>query len=446
MSDARTSLEIAIRTTADLQGVKLSEDALQKVVRKAEELDQKNRQNAQSTSGVTDAMKERAQQALRNIEADEKAAQAAQRAGRAVNELGKGLGATSRLGQGMAQVMSGLAQRDLPGLLTAGRGVVSVFRTIGEVLTVFGRGAAASAVLAGPLLVLIGAMKAAANDAEAAMKRWWDEAAAGAERYKQESAAVKEAAAKDLAGMLADVSKLSAAWATVISQMATAEQRSKEITAAQKELALAKASTPEEKAAIEAQFGAAGIASDVANAKLSEKNAWEAQTQALQEVRNAEAGVRDAEARLKSNPSRANQEAVALAKENLEQVQSKAGDVFKSTNEVIDRAQHTQRVSGLKKQTLEVTSAKSAAGAFDPARAAELRRTAEQAQQRGDFSAQDAAVKELRSMTAAANKLAKAVVDAGATTTKALGAATQELEKQKKQTQRAQQAGAGGGG
>lgn len=446
MSDSRTALEILIRTTAEMQGVNLTEDGLQRVKEKVQELSAKNNENAESSSGVTDAMKEQAQETLRNMAATEKASASAKQAASAAQGFAKELGALRLAGNGVSKIMNGLSQGDLPGLVNAARGVGDVFKAMQTGFATFAGAASAAAVVAAPLLVLIGAMKLAANDAEVAMKRWWDEAAKSAEAYKVKSAEIKVAAAADLAAMLADVAKLAAAYDSLIGRMDAADKRAKEVSAAQKELALAKASTPEERAAIEKQFAENAVANDILNAGVREKNAKEAQTQASQENRNAEAGVRDAELAFKANPSRANRDALAAAKGNLDEVQTRTSEVFKKTDGEIDDARHTRKLGGIKQDTFKARAANTGPGPaaspsgapLDAGRAAELRRTAESSQASGDFAAQAAAVKELKLMNAAAKEFSKSTAQHASATAKSLDKAAAKIKL-------ASQAGTGGG-
>ncbi|HEX2860695.1 MAG TPA: hypothetical protein VHN79_03605 [Lacunisphaera sp.] len=431
MADGRTELEIRIRTIAEEQGIKLTEQGLQRLKEKTQEVAGRTNEAAGEFKGFTAAQKEQAQQMVRNIEATEKAAKGAASLGRDVNTV---KGAFS----GLRDVIGGALNGNL---LQVGSGFgkisAAVTNATPAVQTLFGaiaRGAAAASVVVGPVLVLVQAMKMAANDAEAAMKRWWDEAAKGAEAYRQASAQVKSSAAADLAELTASVQRLADSYSALIGRMNDAEKRSKAVSAAQKELELAKAGTPEERAVIEAKFASNELDNEVLNADLRERNAIDAQNQGLQEVRNAEANVRDAEATFATNPTRANQDAVAAAKANLGEVQTRVSkDVIAPSQSQIEDARLTREVSGIKKQTLSVTTAKGTAKTASGGNRGDLRAQAEAAQASGDFAAQDRAVAELRKLNNSASGLSKAIIETGATTSSALDAAAKD---QKKQQQR----------
>lgn len=478
MADNRTDLEIRITTIADQAGIKLTADGLQRVKERTQELSAAYEKNSRSTSGVTDEMKQQAQQALRNISATEKVAKATQ-------NLDKDLGALKQAGQGVSAVFGGLLTGDFgrvsQGLLTIGKAASGASPFVEALFAQFARGAAAASVVAGPVLVLIGAMKMAANDAETAMKRWWAESAAGAEAYKQKSAEVKAAAAADLAVMLASVQRLAAAYSDLIARMDAAEKRSKTLAAAEKELALAKASTPEEKAAIEQAFASKGIADDMTNADLRARNSEDIRSQARQDVRDAEAGVSNAQAGYdnavsaaaayapvstgrydrKGNevfaPStsaaaiqaraaaKAAGDALAAAKSNLDQVQTSASGIFKSTQADIDNAALTKEVGEIKLQTISVNSAKSRPGSSSPGSSSsggsgsiDDRKAAISAGSfNGSISPQAAAdaMKKLNAEAATLNK----VITAGAT------AAAATMADTSKKVKLIQQSGPGGG-
>lgn len=439
-----TPLEIQIQTTADLQGLKLTESGLQRVKEATQQAASKGDAYVQAHSKVTDEMKQQAQAALKNIDAMKKVATEADRLGRNVNSarqafsglkdvIGGALtGNILQVGQGFGKISSAATN--------ASPAMQALFGQIA-------RGAAAASVVAGPLLVLIGAFKLKAQENEAAMKRMWDEAAKGADEYKKKSAEVKAAAEADLAVMVASVARLAQSYDDLVGRMDRAASRQKELDAANKDLELSKATTDEHRAAIEAKYAAAGVGGDISQAGVRKKNAEEALTNANQQIRDAEAGVRNAEQAFANNKTRANQDAVKAAKANLDEVSTRVSPIIRKAQGEIEDADQTIKIGGIREQTMRNTTASKTAGSISEIndRKAVLRQTAETAQAKGDFAAQDAAVAELRKLATSANKLAKAVVDTGATTTQALGEATKALEKQKRQTKLATQAGPGGG-
>lgn len=441
MADPRTELEIRIRTIAEEQGIKLTEQGLQRIKERTQELGQRTGDATGEFKGFTAAQKEQAHELLRGIETKDKAARAAQNLARDVKTAGS---AFSGLKNVIGGALTGNIGQMADGFKQLSNAATQASPRMQALFQQIARGAAAASVVVGPVLVAIGAMKMAAADAEAAMKRWWDEAAKGAEAYKQKSAEVKAAAAADLERMIADVQRLAQAYDDLLGRMDNATKRAQAVTAAQKELELAKANTPEERAAVEARFAATAIDNDKLNANLRERNAEEAKLDARAKLRDAEAAVREAESRFKGSPTRANQDAIAAAKANLGKVEEEVAPIFTRANEEIDNARLTREVGGIRKQTLSVTTAKATAASTDnAARRAELRRTAEEAQARGDFAAQGAAVAELKKLNSSAANLTKAIIESGATTTSALDAATKELHKQKQRQKNTAESRAG---
>ncbi len=439
-----TPLEIQIQTTADLQGLKLTEGALQRVKEATQQAASKGDAYVQAHSKVTDEMKQQAQAALKNIDATKKLANEADHLGRNVNSartafsglkdvIGGALtGNILQVGQGFGKISSAATN--------ASPAMQALFGQIA-------RGAAAASVVAGPLLVLIAAFKLKASENEAAMKSMWDAAAKGADEYKQKSAEVKAAAEADLAAMIASVERLGQSYDDLVGRMDRAAARQKELNDANKDLELSAAKTPEQKAAIEAKYAAAGVGGDISQAGVRKKNAEETLVNANQEVRNAQASVRNAEQAFATNKTRANQDAVKAAKKNFDEVSARVSPVIRKAQSEIEDADQVIKIGGIREQTMRNTTASKTAGSLSElnSQKGDLRRTAEAAQARGDFAAQDAAVAELKRVTAAADKLAKAVISSGATTAASLNAASKEIEKNKKRTANTAQAGAGGG-
>jgi hypothetical protein len=453
-----TPLEIQIKTTADLQGLKLTEQGLQRVKEATQQVASKSEAYVQSHSKVTDEMKRQAQAASEVLSDQDKLAKHYQVSAQAADNLGKNIGTLKGGFSGLSQVMGGLLSGNITqvtqGFLTLSKTAANASPAIQALFGQIASGAAAAMVVAAPLIVAIGAMKQMAADNEKAMQRWWGEAAKSAEAYKQKSAEVKAAAQADLDAMLVKVRELAAGYQSLISDMDRAQSRAKEVANAQKELALAKATTPEEKAAIEAKFGAAGLESDQLNAGVRQRNAEETLTKARGQMDDAEAGVRDAEIAFQNNPTRANQDAVKAAKANRDKVSSEISPVIEKSYSEMEAARHTTKIAGIRQDTLKVQSSRPAAlpsirpeavarpdiGApLDRDRASALRQTAEVAQAAGDWSGQAAAVDELRKMNAAAKAFASAVAANASGTTAA-------LRKTESKLKRTQQAGPGGGG
>ncbi len=442
MASQQQQLEILIKTIADTHGIKLTDEGLRKVKERTEELGRATGGATGEFKGFTSAQKEEAAAIVRGIEAKEKASQASK-------NLSKDLGSLKAAGGGLTAVIGGALSGNIVqvgrGLLTLGQAANNASTAIKGLFGQFARGAAAGSVAAAPALIAIQAMKAEAAEAEATMKRWWDEAAKAAEAYRQRSAEVTAAAAKDLEELRAEVARTAAEYDALLGRMDTSARRADELASAQKELELAQAKTPEERAAIEARYAATGLANEQGRADLQIRNAEAAEAQARQNIRDAEARVRDAEAAFSSNPTREGRDAINAAKANLEQVQKDASPVFTRAAEVIDSARHNQQLAGIRGQTLSVTTAQATAETLTGGRTTELRRAAQDAMARGDYAAQDRAVAELRKVKAGNEALVKTVVDFGATTAPAISEAVKEIEKQKRQVKNARETTGGGG-
>lgn len=238
--------------------------------------------------------------------------------------------------------------------------------------------------------------------------------------------------------------------------------------------ALATATSDEQKAAINAEFDARSGQAIVKSARSVDDKELLATAQrgiaADADRDNAAAAIGGAAARTaaarkaeEAARSSGNASAFGTALRAREAAERDEAAVRKSFQPLLDKAINTQndvdadlKAFGFKEQqgrseraTTSLQTSFSTARQTNPSlnrRQAELRHTAEEAQARGDFASQDAAVAELRRLNSSAGKLAKAVVETGATTSAALDAATRELDKQKRKAKLAAQAGPGGGG
>jgi len=308
MPEARTSLEIEIRTLLRDQGLTATEDQLKRVMERTQELRHATERNTSSTGAATEEQKAHAQELVRQIEATEKAAAAKKRAGDAAAGLGKEIGQLRLAGQGLSKVFNGLAQGDLAGLIRAGQGLTEVWRAMS-----IGLGSVMRTLLAlSPIIAVVGAgiaamRKIAADNAEA-MQRMWADAKAGGEAYRDSLAALQatnkatfDSIRADIQATVADLDRLSA-------DMARAEKHARAVSAARKEAALAGAGTPEERAEIERRFAADEIQSGIDNAALRSGNIDRRATEARAAVSSADAAV--SAAKQKRDEAAANAEAV----------------------------------------------------------------------------------------------------------------------------------------
>lgn len=441
MSDTRTSLDIEIRTIADLQGIRLTEGELQRVKERVQQLRSATEQQATATDTERQALRERAQEALRNIEADEKAAGSKRKATDASAALGKELRGLQQAGQGLNQVMEGLATGGIGGFIQAGRGAVGMLRSLAGGMLQLGPLAIAAA---SGLFVL----RKAAEQNEKDMQRMWDAAAAGAERYAKAVEAAEARASASLDRMKASISKAIADYDKLTAASDRAQARVSATNAANKQLdlawldeqeqaALAKARTPAERDKLAADFAlkrkqveinstAGDIAGQGLQAGVRRDNAQAALRKFRGEFDVADAAVRDAEdraaelerdalslgqadtpeARAIRKDALAAREAVKLAEKNREEARSALESGTERATREIEQADLDDTLARKRGET-EASRARTALGGLD-GRRRELRAAARSAQEEGRSADQDAAVRSL----AALEKEARLLKDA----------------------------------
>lgn len=387
--------------------------------------------------------------------------QAAQKTAKGTAELGKEADKTSGHFRGLGRAAYGF--REIVGGIQYNRPIEFLRGLVNIVLGLGGAFVTTAAVIAGPLVAALLLMKKIANDNEKAMKDLWENATHQTKEYKDGVAAAKEESAKDLAAMLADVKALSAGYAELLGRMEAAEKRGKELAGARKELALAQADTPEKKAAVEATFGSAGLETEGLQAGVRKENS-EAAIRQIDAVRTA-AAIKTAKARgdrddavqragffspeADSPAARVARTQAAIADsrykeavENEKKVNAEAAPEISRAEKVIDESRTVSEVSAIKRQTLGLTTATSTAKSIDTGgQQAKLRATAESAQARGDFAAQDMAVAELRKLVTAGRQLTNAVINSGATTTDLLKKSAKDLEKLRQQQRNGRESG-----
>jgi hypothetical protein len=282
------TLDILIRTVAQGAGLNVTNEQVQKLTASlqsaaaageqvnitTEEIKRRLTEQTRETERSRDAwsrmseaekdvMRQQAQTAVRTIEATE----AKKRAADTAKLLAKDLGSLKSAGQGVSQVFAGLSSGGVGGAIQSFRGmlqVVTSLRTgVGALVQQLGRGLAAGAAVAAPAIIAIKAMGQAAETTAKNTQKTLDDAAKASEertkRLEEHSARVQAALQKELKliqELQAGYDKLNAAQdrgdarqsalnkAETDRQLATIDTREKE--------ALAKATTPERRAAIAA--------------------------------------------------------------------------------------------------------------------------------------------------------------------------------------------------
>jgi len=315
---APLSLEILIKTILDNRGVAAADADIKKLSESMKAAAQEGKPLETSVDAVTAAFTKQqaagkevatvwekmteaqkadqrasAQSAVAMLQNDD----AKRKAADASKLLTKELGALKLAGEGTRKVMNGLAQGGIGGLITAASGANDIFRAMGTGLTQVGRGLAIASAAAAPLIVAIAAMKKISGDNESAMERMWAAGAKGAETYAARFKEVTAQVEADSDRQLAAIEKVISANDRLLASNAKADQREAAKFAAQKELALAEAKTPEERAAVEARFG--GIAQDnrLLDAGRDEKQAQDQLAQLRYELDQSNAALREAEQR-----------------------------------------------------------------------------------------------------------------------------------------------------
>lgn len=360
-------------------------------------------------SGDTSGAKQ-AEAALKGVKAE------AAQAGKGVQQAGNEAEGASKKFRGMGAALGGL--RNAWAGIEAGN-PVAVIR--GLTTAVLGLGTAVvgvAAALAGPLLAAIIIMKKETEANAKAMTDMWENATRQTKAYKDGVTAAKDSASKDLAAMTADVERLTGAYTTLIGQMATASARSKELASARRELALAQAGTPEEKAAVEARFDKAGVETEGLQAGVREQNAREAYSNMSQQSGQIRAKTEAARSKSRAATARAAEfspgndsqearvartqaaiaaDAVKFAEANEKDALGKLQPGMDKAQQEIESARTTKEAVGIRGKALAINTYKNTATTqgMTKERRADLTAKAEAAQASGDFKGQAAIVAEL---------------------------------------------------
>lgn len=326
---SQLSLEILIKTIADSRGIQVSReeiarlaettrqaaaagkdytisaekivDGLQQQKAAATEAAKAQDTVAEATGGASDELKRAAQEW---VFYNGKTTEAAKTTKRATDDL-KGM---QQAAQGANQIMNGLSQGGMTGLIVAGRGVIATFRAIAS--TALGGTLIGALAAAG---VAIEVLKKKTRDNLAEMDKAWQEAAKSSESYNGMLAKVDADGAKRLEAHLKAVQAVSAAYADLQKAMDAAASREDTLSKARSELekaqidrdetaALAKATTPEQRDKIKAEYATKreGMKSREARtaldreelqSKVRERNAQDVQSEASATIRGADVEV-----------------------------------------------------------------------------------------------------------------------------------------------------------
>lgn len=400
MTGAKTSLEIEIRTMLADSGLAATEDQLKRVMERTQELRHANDQQAQSTSGVTDAMKEQAQVALRQIEANEQSATAKRKAADASKLLSRELGLLKASGESLGQLFRGALSGNIlqvgQGLLGLSRAATQAGNSVRGLFAQFARGGLIGAAIAAPVITGLKIIQDKIAENEKAIKKFYDEAAAAADAYRERSAKVAAGVEQDLAKQMQAVEKLSAAYARLLSQIDAAEQRSSALNAANLEranaqldadeaAALARARTPEAREQVQREFGVkraslkagaeagsldnAGFSADVrqraadrqiteSSARLRELDVQETQLKADFENATAIAGkfeLGSAAQREAQAKARTAQDALKKFQESSKPVREALSQEISGAYTAIDSARTDREVTGIKRETQQLS-------------------------------------------------------------------------------------------
>jgi DNA repair exonuclease SbcCD ATPase subunit len=248
------------------------------------------------------------------------------------------------------QILGGLERGGVGGAIQALRGLAGAAHTLGPA---FLEGAAAAAVIAGPVLLAIKLMQDATADNEAAMKAMWQDAEDRAKRYKAEIEAVDKETkqfSEDLLTGLKEINDEMAAtekWHKAIEErQKAAATAARENLAAQLELAkqreLAGATTPEAQAEVERKY--AGKKRDMEGQQHGDDlvNEQLRAEQTLKEKRAQEQAINDQE--------READTAAAQAKSEYEMALASAHDAQQKSTEKADLDRQDAALSPLVKR------------------------------------------------------------------------------------------------
>jgi len=383
------SLEILIKTIADSRGITTTEADIKSLAASMQQAAAAGKPLETSADSIATALTKTAKATTESGDAANEAqqdqaklalhyltgAKAGDTAAASTKALGGELRHLQQAGTGANQVMQGLSQGGLMGITQAARGAITVFKSLS--ISIGGAVFLGAVAAAGAALV---ALRKIAADNEADMKKMWDASIAASKTYQSAVAEVTASVNAGIESQSRRIDTLTTDYAELITAMDKAEARAKAITAARKELALAQASTPEEKSAVEASFSGAANESDVLNAKLREEAANKAFQGAKAEADSAAANTRERQAKFdaakqtaanlmeKTGASpetlqaqaraRALGKGVEEAKAFEQTAAAKLDPLAKAAEEQRERASLVKEIAPIRSQTLAVESAK----------------------------------------------------------------------------------------
>jgi hypothetical protein len=369
----------------------------------------------------------------------------------------KELRGIQQAGQGANQVLTGLSQGGIGGLITAGRGTATVIRTL------------ATGALSGVLLPAIAAAGAAifalnkkAEQLEKQIEKMFEEGARRSKEYAEAVERMRAESAKSLEAHVQQIERVAASYTDLIQRMDAAAARQAKVEQANvdaelakvdrdEQAALAKAKTPEERQRISeaaqdrrtqirdrADF--AVIDTEVLQSRLQAEEATKAVAKAESELAaarvDAEKKAKDAEVARRvavqtgkesgadSDAAKGARDSAKLADEAAKAAADNVEKLAKSVQSLVDTAEQRARdaedtekfiapAKRAKKQS-EVEGRQIQQGADTAARVKELEQEAQDAASRGDFAAQDKAVAERRRLILAKQQRDRAASEAAA--------------------------------
>jgi hypothetical protein len=262
---SQTELHILIRTIADSQGIKLTNEQLDKTVEKVGDLQKATEKQTTADAAQKAEQHDRAEAALRQINAEEKAASAAKKTTEETERLSKGMRDLRESGRGATEILEGLERGGLSGLGQAARGSFNLLKGLTAGFTEAGAaGAVALPVLAAGAAAIF-LLRQRGEEMARDNQKSLDEAGKAWERYKRLVSDATAAIEADFKKQSDAIDHLTENLNNRFDQIAKAEERNKRLNASGNDLAnarrdsaekaaLAGASTPEEKARISSDF------------------------------------------------------------------------------------------------------------------------------------------------------------------------------------------------
>lgn len=322
-----------------------------------------------------------------------KLGEAQRKAADAGRETAESLREASRTAREAHEVISGLERGGIGGLVSALRGLIGLLR--GPYAAAMGSVGVVAAGIAAPVIVGIKIMRDKFEENRKAMEDMWTGAAQRADRYKQAIEQIDTAAKKMTDDMLTNLNEINQSMSDMEGRMQQAADRSSKINSAKREQAfaqmdlqkqqeLAKATTPEQRQAIEATYAqkrtdyenAAArndLINEQLNAKLTVSNFSGQQKAARDQIRTADLEAEQAKSDYETLAARSTeayhqygasdyqlnlQEQAKEAKakydklqEAADKVREEAGKIIEAAQKQIDQATVTLETIPIRQQT-----------------------------------------------------------------------------------------------